>query len=108
MPAPYVVALDPGHGGRPSSDPAVLWDPGVVAGRLVEKDITLDLGFRLKALLEKESVKVVMTRTTDRYLEISERGNLVHAAKARLFVSLHVNAFDGDPSINGFSGCLPA
>ncbi len=107
MPAPYVVALDPGHGGSPSSDPTVLWDPGVVAGRLVEKDITLDLGFRLKALLEKERVKVVMTRTTDRYLEISERWNLVHASKARLFVSLHVNAFDGDPSINGLTVFYP-
>lgn len=107
MPAPYVVAIDPGHGGSPSSDPSVLWDPGVVAGRLVEKDITLDLAFRLKALLEKERVKVVMTRTTDRYLEISERWNLVHAAKARLFVSLHVNAFDGDPSINGLTVFYP-
>ena len=107
MPAPYVVALDAGHGGSPSSDPTVLWDPGVVAGRLVEKDITLDLAFRLKALLEKERVKVVMTRTTDRYLEISERWNLVHAAKARLFVSLHVNAFDGDPSINGLTVFYP-
>jgi hypothetical protein len=107
MPAPYVVALDPGHGGSPSSDPTVLWDPGVVAGRLVEKDITLDLAFRLKALLEKERVKVVMTRTTDRYLEISERWNLVHTAKARLFVSLHVNAFDGDPSIDGLTVFFP-
>jgi hypothetical protein len=79
----------------------------VVAGRLVEKDITLDLAFRLKALLEKERVKVVMTRTTDRYLEISERWNLVHTAKARLFVSLHVNAFDGDPSINGLTVFFP-
>jgi hypothetical protein len=107
MPAPYVLAIDPGHGGSPSSDPTVLWDPGVVAGRLVEKDITLDLAFRLKALLEKERVKVVMTRTTDRYLEISERWNLVHTAKARLFVSLHVNAFDGDPSINGLTVFFP-
>ncbi len=107
MPAPYVVAIDAGHGGSPSSDPTVLWDPGVVAGRLVEKDITLDLAFRLKALLEKERVKVVMTRTTDRYLEISERWNLVHTSGARLFVSLHVNAFDGDPSINGLTVFYP-
>ncbi len=107
MPTPYVLAIDPGHGGSPTSDPAVLWDPGVVAGRLVEKDITLDMAFRLKALLEKERVRVVMTRTTDRYLEISERWNLAHTAKARLFVSLHVNAFDGDPSINGLTVFYP-
>jgi len=57
--------------------------------------------------LEKERVKVVMTRTTDRYLEISERWNAVHSSKARLFVSLHVNAFDGDPSINGLTVFYP-
>jgi hypothetical protein len=107
MPTPYVVAIDPGHGGSPTSDATVLWDPGVVAGRLVEKDITLDLAFRLKALLEKERVQVVMTRTTDRYLEISERWSLVRTSKARLFVSLHVNAFDGDPSINGLTVFYP-
>jgi N-acetylmuramoyl-L-alanine amidase len=104
---PYVVALDPGHGGSPSSDPAVLWDPGVIAGSLVEKDITLDLAFRLRALLEQERVKVVMTRTSDRYLEISERWALAHRSGARLFVSLHVNAFEGDPSIQGFTVFYP-
>jgi N-acetylmuramoyl-L-alanine amidase len=107
MPAPYVLAIDAGHGGSPTSDPAVLWDPGVVAGSLMEKNLTLDMAFRLKALLEKERVRVVMTRTTDRYLEISERWNLVHASGARLFVSLHVNAFDGDPSINGSTVFYP-
>jgi len=107
MPAPYVVAIDPGHGGSPSSDPAVLWDPGVVAGSLMEKDITLDLAFRLRGLLEQERVKVVMTRTSDRYLEISERWALVHRSGARLFVSLHVNAFEGDPSIQGFTVFYP-
>lgn len=107
MPAPYVLAIDPGHGGSPTSNPAVLWDPGVVAGSLMEKNLTLDVAFRLKALLEKERVRVVMTRTTDRYLEISERWNLVHASGARLFVSLHVNAFDGDPTINGSTVFYP-
>jgi hypothetical protein len=101
MPAPYVVAIDPGHGGSATSDPTQLWDPGVVVGSVMEKDITLDLAFRLRALLRKERVKVVMTRTTDQYVEISQRWNIAQAAGARLFLSLHVNAFDGDSSING-------
>ena len=67
----------------------------------MEKDITLDLARRLRTLLQKERVKVVLTRSGDQYVEISERWNRVHASGARLFVSLHVNAFDGDPSING-------
>lgn len=101
MPSPYVVAIDPGHGGSPTSDPTQLWDPGVVVGSVMEKDITLDLAFRLRDLLKQERVKVVLTRTRDEYVEISERWNRAHVAGARLFVSLHVNAFDGDPSING-------
>ena len=107
MPSPYVIAIDPGHGGSPTSDPTQLWDPGVVVGAVMEKEITLDLAFRLRALLQKERVKVVMTRTTDVYVEISERWNRVHASGARMFVSLHVNAFDGDPSINGAAVFYP-
>ena len=101
MPSPYVIAIDPGHGGSATNDPTQLWDPGVVVGNVMEKDITLDLAFRLRALLVKERVKVVLTRTGDEYVEISERWNRVHASGARLFVSLHVNAFNGDPAING-------
>lgn len=101
MPSPYIVAIDPGHGGSETSDPTQLWDPGVVVGAVMEKDITLDLALRLRSLLQKERVKVVMTRTGNQYVEISQRWNIAHAAGARMFVSLHVNAFDGDSSING-------
>jgi len=107
MPSPYVVAIDPGHGGSPTSDPTQLWDPGVVVGAVMEKEITLDLAFRLRTLLRKEKVKVVLTRTGDQYVEISERWNRAHASGARMFVSLHVNAFDGDPSINGAAVFYP-
>jgi N-acetylmuramoyl-L-alanine amidase len=107
MPAPYIVAIDPGHGGSATQDPAQLWDPGVVVGNVMEKEITLDLAFRLRALLQKERVKVILTRTRDEYIEISERWNRVQASGARLFVSLHVNAYDGDPSINGATVLYP-
>ena len=107
MPAAYVVAIDPGHGGTATNDPAQLWDPGVVVGNVMEKDITLDLALRLRSLLQKERVKVVLTRSRDEYVEISERWNRVHASGARMFVSLHINAFDGDPGINGATILYP-
>src|ERR1700737_5364399 len=107
MLSPYVVAIDPGHGGSPTSDPTQLWDPGVVIGAVMEKEITLDVAFRLRTLLQKERVKVVLTRTGDEYVEISERWNRVHASGARMFVSLHVNAYDGDPSISGAAVFYP-
>jgi LPXTG-motif cell wall-anchored protein len=101
MPAPYVIAVDPGHGGSPTSDPNQQWDPGVVRGPEMEKDITLDIALRLRTLLEKEKVKVVMTRTTDTFLSIQDRWNIVKDSGARLFVSIHVNAFQGDSSVGG-------
>ena len=107
MPSPYVVAIDPGHGGSPTSDPTQLWDPGVVVGSIMEKDITLDLALRLRTLLQRERVKVVLTRSSDQYVEISERWNRAHAAGARMFVSLHVNAYDGDSTINGLAVFYP-
>ncbi len=107
MPSPYVIAIDPGHGGSPTSDPTQLWDPGVVVGNVMEKDITLDLAVRLRTLLQRERVKVVLTRSGDEYVEISERWNRVHAAGARMFVSLHINAYDGDASINGLAVYYP-
>jgi N-acetylmuramoyl-L-alanine amidase len=102
-----VIAIDPGHGGSATSDPTQLWDPGVVVGAIMEKDITLDLAQRLRTLLQRERVKVVLTRTGDQYVEISERWNRAHAAAAQMFVSLHVNAYDGDPSINGLAVFYP-
>src|SRR2546423_12241556 len=92
VPSPYVVAIDPGHGGSPTSDPTQLWDPGVVVGSIMEKDITLDLALRLPTLLQRERVKVVLTRTNDQYVEISERSNRAHAAGAPGCVRLHDNA----------------
>jgi hypothetical protein len=102
-----VVAIDPGHGGSSTSDPTQLWDPGVVVGSVMEKDITLDLAMRLRKLLQRERVKVVLTRSGDQYVEISERWNRARAAGAKMFVSLHVNAYDGDPTINGLAVFYP-
>src|SRR5260370_10956833 len=107
MPSPYVIGIDPGHGGSPTSDPTQLWDPGVVVGNVMEKDITLNLALRLRTLLQRERVKVVLTRSGDQYVEISKRWNGLHAAGARMFVSLHINAYDGDSSINGLALYYP-
>src|SRR3979409_1477295 len=107
VPSPYVIATDPGHGGSPTNDPTQLWDPGVVVGAVMEKDITLDLALRLRKLLQRERVKVVLTRSGDQYVEISERWNRARAASAQMFVSLHINAYDGDPSITGLAVFYP-
>jgi N-acetylmuramoyl-L-alanine amidase len=101
-PAPFVVAIDPGHGGTAdNSNPDQLFDPGVVAANgLQEKDVTLDVARRLATLLRAEHVKVVMTRTDDSYVDIGPRMQTAIDAGAQLFVSIHFNSFT-DPTTGG-------
>ncbi len=77
------ICLDAGHGGK---------DPGNrVAGRQ-EKDYTLRLTLELRDQLLRAGFKVVLTRSTDTYPELSGRPALARRAGADLFVSLHFNA----------------
>ncbi|MEA2489399.1 MAG: N-acetylmuramoyl-L-alanine amidase [Acidobacteriota bacterium] len=77
------VVLDSGHGGT---------DPGASRDDLLEKAITLDVGRRLRALLEHDGFEVVVTRGDDRTIALSDRASLANASKSDIFVSIHVNA----------------
>jgi N-acetylmuramoyl-L-alanine amidase len=98
QPRPYVVAIDPGHGGAADNNhPDQRFDPGVIAANgLQEKDVTLDVARRLAVLLQADRVKVVLTRTDDRYVDIGPRMQTAADAGARLFVSIHFNSFTDD------------
>jgi len=80
------IILDPGHGGA---------DPGCIdAAGLKEKEFTLDIALKLKAILESETdLAVLMTRQTDIYVPLETRTVVANERKADLFVSIHVNAF---------------
>jgi N-acetylmuramoyl-L-alanine amidase len=101
-PLAYVIAIDPGHGGRADdAHPDQPFDPGVIAASgLAEKDVTLDVAHRLQKLLTAQSVKVVMTRDDDRYVGIQTRMQSAIDAGAALFVSIHFNSFT-DPATAG-------
>ena len=57
----------------------------------MEKDINLDVGLRLRTLLEARGYKVLMTRQDDRDLPLEERVALANDRGADLFLSIHVN-----------------
>src|SRR4051812_22706612 len=78
------ICLDPGHGGR---------DPGNHAGPNQEKKYTLLLAQELRAQLLKAGFKVILTRTSDEFIELSDRPDIAKRRGADLFVSLHFNAF---------------
>jgi N-acetylmuramoyl-L-alanine amidase len=79
------VVLDAGHGGS---------DPGAIAPAISEKTITLDIGRRLRTLLEADGFEVVVTRETDRTVALRDRAVLANDSRSDIFVSIHVNALE--------------
>ena len=77
------ICLDPGHGGK---------DSGNRVGWHYEKDYTLPLALELRKQLQKAGFSVIMTRTRDKYVSLSDRAALANRCHADLFVSLHFNA----------------
>jgi N-acetylmuramoyl-L-alanine amidase len=90
-PSPIVITVDPGDGGQPSpAHPGITFDPGPIGTNgLLEKDVVLDVGARLAALLRGDLVDVVMTRTADVYVSPARRVQISAAHHAALVVSIH-------------------
>ncbi|MBT2757234.1 N-acetylmuramoyl-L-alanine amidase [Mesobacillus foraminis] len=78
------IMLDPGHGGT---------DPGASGNGLVEKEIVMDIAKRVNSKLNSSLAKVVMTRSTDKYISLDQRVKEAEKADADTFVSIHVNSF---------------
>ncbi|MDP1559099.1 MAG: N-acetylmuramoyl-L-alanine amidase [Nitrosomonas sp.] len=80
-----VIAIDPGHGGK---------DPGAIGRQGThEKDITLAIAKKLKAIIDKESnMRAVLTREGDYYISLPMRRAKARSLNADLFVSVHADA----------------
>jgi len=79
------VVVDPGHGGH---------DPGALGGGgSREKDVVLQIATKLARRLREElGLDVVLTRSTDVFVELKERTAIANKVGADLFVSIHANA----------------
>ena len=80
------IVIDPGHGGE---------DPGAIGrGGTQEKDVTLIIARRLKAMIDQEpGMRAVLTRDADFHLSLATRVEKARKVKADLFVSVHADAF---------------
>lgn len=89
------ICIDPGHGpGCPNGSPDLTYK---------EDEFAMDLGDRLKKLLEAQGLSVVMTRDGKGYPTTSARCAISNNAKADGFISLHTNASgDGWSDARGF------
>ena len=93
------VVIDAGHGGE---------DGGAIGTNgALEKDINLDISFKLCDMLRASGVEVIMTRSEDillydrntdykgrkKILDMAERLKIVKSQKNAIFVSIHMNSF---------------
>lgn len=89
---PWVIALDPGHGGEERGAMAPDGTP--------EKDLNLSIALQLQRQLSRvPNLSVVLTRTDDTRVSLADRVTRAQETGAHLLLSLHHNALpDGrDP-----------
>ncbi len=79
------IIIDAGHGGK---------DTGAIGPTgLREKDVNLGTALLLKAELEKYGAIPILTRSTDIFLELSERTAIANKSDADAFISIHGDSF---------------
>jgi N-acetylmuramoyl-L-alanine amidase len=84
LPPGPVIVLDPAHGGT---------DPGARgASGAVEKDIVLQFARTVRAELERQGYRVVMTRNDDSNPSHDDRTALVNSHRDAIFITLHVSS----------------
>jgi N-acetylmuramoyl-L-alanine amidase len=79
------IVIDPGHGGK---------DPGAHGAYSNEKSVALSIGKKLKEAIDDQmgGVNVIMTRSTDKFIELHRRADIANENKANLFISIHCNS----------------
>ena len=83
-----LIVVDAGHGGPDNG----MTGPIGSGPRIVEKNVTLAVARLLASELRNQGVEVLMTRTRDTLIALSDRGRIANRNKGDLFVSVHVNA----------------
>lgn len=88
------IMLDPGHGGS---------DSGAIAnnGTSFEKTYTLETAKLVVAALRAAGAKVIMTRTSDTFVDLGPRADMANKDGVDAYISIH---FDSAPTANQASG----
>ena len=88
------IVIDPGHGGKEFGAIGCLGHK--------EKVLNLDVGLKLKKILEQHGFNVVMTRETDEFVSLNDRVKYAQDYDALIFVSIHLNSvpISDNPNLN--------
>ena len=91
------VVIDPGHGGSLETGGSSANNATTPSG-ILEKNMTLRFGLLVRDAIKAaataggHTIKVVMTRDTDKNLGLTARANVAKTNDADLFLSIHHNA----------------
>ncbi|AEX85962.1 N-acetylmuramoyl-L-alanine amidase [Marinitoga piezophila KA3] len=88
-----IVVLDPGHG---DFDPGALGYLGTK-----EKDVALKVALKTQELLKNKNIRVYLTRSYDKFVELYNRAKFANDVGADLFVSIHLNSYLENRSVRG-------
>ena len=88
------IVIDAGHGGK---------DTGALGKMTTEKALNLAIALKLGNLIKENlpDVKVVYTRNTDKFVELSERADIANRNNADVFISIHCNSTDSPNTAYG-------
>lgn len=78
-----LIVIDAGHGGH---------DTGAVAGGKKEKDLVLSIAKKVAAELKKRGYPIYLTRSTNRFLKLSQRTHIADQKGSVAFISIHANS----------------
>ena len=84
--AVHTLVIDPGHGGM---------DPGAIGpGGHHEADLALAVSLSFGKMVADAfpDVKIIYTRTTDKFVSLADRADMANKAKADLFICIHLNS----------------
>ncbi|MCW3124593.1 MAG: N-acetylmuramoyl-L-alanine amidase [Bacteroidetes bacterium] len=84
--AVHTLVIDPGHGGM---------DPGAIGpGGHHEADLALAVSLKFGEMVKEAfpDVKIIYTRTTDKFVSLADRADMANKAKADLFICIHLNS----------------
>ncbi|OKS87612.1 N-acetylmuramoyl-L-alanine amidase family protein [Mucilaginibacter polytrichastri] len=81
----HTIIIDAGHGGK---------DPGAHGAYSLEKNVALAIALKLQRAIQEQmpEMNAVMTRNSDKFIELNERARIANSSKGNLFISIHCNS----------------